>query len=81
MPKSAPQAGLPQTAMSRGQLLPHWLQRQWRLFLRSLSCLLYTSIRLGTAGATQEHIRLGDIILSQGVSTTSAINDLSLIHI
>ena len=32
-------------------------------------------IRLGTAGATQEHIRLGDIILSQGVSTTSAIND------
>lgn len=35
-------------------------------------------IRLGTAGATQEHIRLGDIILSQGVSTTSAINDYAL---
>ena len=39
MPRSAPQAGLPQTALSRGQLLPHWLQRQWRLFLRSLSVI------------------------------------------
>lgn len=35
-------------------------------------------LRLGTAGATQEHIQLGDIILSQGISTTSAINDYAL---
>ena len=35
-------------------------------------------IRLGTAGAVQERIKLGDIVISQGVSTTSAINDYAL---
>lgn len=35
-------------------------------------------LRLGTAGAVPEHIRLGDIVLSQGVSTTSGMNDYIL---
>ncbi|MCC8067497.1 MAG: purine-nucleoside phosphorylase [Clostridiales bacterium] len=37
-----------------------------------------TLIRLGTAGAIPEHIRLGDIVLSQGISTTSGMNDYIL---
>ncbi|NLB89806.1 MAG: purine-nucleoside phosphorylase [Clostridiales bacterium] len=46
------------------------------IYLHEL-CIEYgckKAIRTGTAGAMQEKIQLGDIILSQAVSTTSAIN-------
>lgn len=35
-------------------------------------------IRVGTAGGMKEEMKLGDIILSQAISTTSAINEYAL---
>lgn len=67
--------GIPVTVMATGMGAPSMLIYATEL-IREYGCKRL--IRVGTGGGIREGLQLGDIVLSQAVSTTSALNDYAL---